>query len=365
MLRGLPALVLLLLLAGCRAEPEPTSQIQATPSPAVPELPAASEPPAASSKRVRPEAIDIHIHLVGGHVEALIERLDRHGIGAAAVLASPHLDPDHLPPPGEGSFSRWREANERLLAQTEGHRDRLLPFITVEPAELEASELSAWLDRGACGVKLYIGHHSLHPRPLDDPAYAGTFELLERRGVPLLLHVNTVRFEDELDGLLRAHPKLEIVCPHLCGSRTELDRLERILAKHPRLRVDTSHGEGKAGVEGFTNLERERERLAALIEAQPERFLYGSDLVTLVIEDAPDERMRYRWDGQLEANLGLLAAERFEFLRAGAGPAMMARGEYRGLALEGEVLEAVLAGNARSWLKGCLPPAPVSRAEPE
>ena len=364
MLRGVLAIALTILLAGCESKPAPTSQAQATPGAADASLPseqvgsgpAAPEPPAAESTSARPEAIDVHIHLVGGHVEELLEHLDRHRIAAAAVLASPHLDPDHLPPPGEDTFSRWREANERLLAQTEEHRDRLLPFITVEPAQVESSELAGWIDRGACGVKLYIGHHSLHARPLGDPAHAATFELLEQRGVPVLLHVNTVRYEDELDDLLRAYPKLSLVCPHLCGSRTDLDRLERLLRKHPSLRVDTSHGEGKAGVKGFTNIERGRERLEALIHAQPERFLYGSDLVTLVSAGAPDDPLRYRWDGQLEANLGLVASETFEFLREGAGPAMMATGEYRGLALKGEVLEAVLAANARSWLKGCLQP---------
>ncbi|KIG11732.1 hypothetical protein DB30_02576 [Enhygromyxa salina] len=353
-----------MLLAGCQRG-EPGSKPGSTPTPeaaASPERVNGDEQPAGASAFTapplpeRPAAIDIHVHLVGGHVDELLATLDRHRISAAAVLASPHLDPDHPPPPGGDKFAGWRAANERLLEQTQAHRDRLLPFVTVEPAQVEAAELEGWLDRGACGVKLYIGHHSLHPRPLDDPGYAATFALLEQRAVPVLLHVNTVRFEDELDALLRAYPKLEVVCPHLCGSRTDLDRLERILAKHPSLRVDTSHGEGRPGVDGFTNLERERERLRALIGAEPQRFLYGSDLVTLISSGSQAEFSLGRWRGQVEANLGLLAAERFEFLRDGAGPAMLTTGEYRGLALEGEVLEGVLAGNARIWLGGCLGP---------
>jgi hypothetical protein len=37
----------------------------------------------------------------------------------------------------------WRTANDRLLAQTKTHRERLLPFVTVEPAELELDELDS------------------------------------------------------------------------------------------------------------------------------------------------------------------------------------------------------------------------------
>ncbi|PRQ08542.1 amidohydrolase family protein [Enhygromyxa salina] len=360
-LRRVAPVVLTLLLASCQREaprPEPTRAARETPAPRSGndgENPAAE--PAARPKPERPEPIDVHVHLVGGHVDELLATLDRHQISAAVVLASPHLDPDFPPPPGPDKFAGWRAANERLLEQTRAHRDRLLPFVSVDPAQVEAEELEGWFDRGACGVKLYIGHHSLHPRPLDDPAYAPSFALLEQRAVPVLLHVNTVRYEDEFDALLRAYPNLELVCPHLCGSRTDLDRLERLLAKHPRLRVDTSHGEGRPGVDGFTNLERERERLRALITAQPQRFLYGSDLVTLVSAGTQKDASLSRWRRQIDANLGLLAAERFEFLRDGAGPAMLTTAEYRGLALAPELLESVLAGNARSWLGACLEPA--------
>jgi predicted TIM-barrel fold metal-dependent hydrolase len=296
------------------------------------------------------ERVDVHTHLVGDAVDELLAALDRHAITQAVVIASPHLDPDH-PAPRDDQFGGWRAANDRLLASTAAHRDRLLPFVTVEPSELDPRELEGWLAQGACGVKLYAGHRSLHARPLDAPEHAATFELLERRGVPLLLHVNTFRYEAELDALLRRYPKLEVVCAHLCGSRTDLDRLERILAKHPTLRVDTSHGPGQPGIDGFTNLERERERIRALIEAEPERFLFGSDLVTMTLGDLPS--VRAAWDRQIAANLGLLERERFEFLRIDASTNRPAPAEYRGLALDHATLEQVLAGNARRWLRGC------------
>jgi predicted TIM-barrel fold metal-dependent hydrolase len=298
------------------------------------------------------ERVDVHVHLVGDAVDELLATLDRHDITQAVVIASPHLDPKH-PPPKDDRFAGWRAANDRLLTSTSAHRDRLLPFVTVEPAELEPDELARWLEQGACGVKLYVGHRSLHMRPLDAPEHAASFELLERRGVPVLLHVNSFRYEAELDALLRRYPKLEVVCAHLCGSRTDLDRLERILRAHPSLRVDTSHGPGQPGIDGFTNLERERERIRTLIEAEPERFLFGSDLVTMVVDDP--QATRLAWDRQIAANLGLLERERFEFLRIDGPTGQAAPAEYRGLELEHATLEPVLAGNARRWLQSCTP----------
>src|SRR5690606_21443904 len=167
-------------------------------------------------------------------------------------------------------------------------------------------------------------------------------------------------YEHELDALLARYPKLELVCPHLCGSRTDLDRLARIMRKHPSLLVDTSHGPGQPGIDGFANLERERERLRAMIAAEPHRFLFGSDLVTVTIAGKQDAT-QVEWDRQIRANVGLLERERFEFWRAAGRSGAAVQGEYQGLGLEDPALTQVLAGNAQRWLQRCLPPSvPIS-----
>lgn len=323
-------------------------------APATERTPAPAPAPTPEPAPAPVERIDMHVHLVADATDELLAAMDRHGIAQAVVLSSPHLDPAHPPPPGADMFVDWRAANDRLLAQTREHRDRLIPFVTIEPAAFDPAAFEAWQAAGACGVKIYAGHQSLHERPLDDPAHATAWRTLERLGVPVLLHVNTVRFEAELDGLLRQYPKLSLVCAHLCGSRTDLDRFERIMQAHPSLLFDTSHGPGQPGVDGFANLERERERLRGLIERAPQRFLFGSDLVTLPIAD-DRSATRFEWDQQLVANLGLLEAERFEFLRS-QPQGGVAMGSYEGLALDAELGEAVLTGNARRWLSACSEP---------
>lgn len=357
------ALALAFPLAGCRGSPSPGSGSDPGPGPGpVPGpgpsasrsstagefAPAEGEPGAAARPR-----IDVHVHLVSDAVEPLLAALERAGIERAVVMASPHLDPSHAPGPGADRFAGWREANEHLLALSADHGERLLPFVTAAPAEVRPGELQGWLDAGACGVKLYMGHRGFHARPLADEAHAELLSTLERGRVPTLLHVNTFRFEAELDELLEAYPDLNLVCPHFCGSRTDVERLERILAAHPRLLVDTSHGPGKPGIDGFTAIERERVRVRALIHAQPRRFLYGSDLVTSMLEQREDVA-RFEWDRQIQANLGLLERERFEFNREVGEHGVLEWSEYRGLALDEVALGPVLAGNARRWLASCL-----------
>jgi predicted TIM-barrel fold metal-dependent hydrolase len=307
----------------------------------------------AASERLAP--LDAHVHLVEGAVDELLAALDRQGIAAAVVIASPHLDSHSgVVLDDSGMLSGWRAANDELLTDTAAHRDRLIPFITVEPGQVEIAELEAWVERGACGVKLYAGHQRLHARPLDHASHDRLFSWLEAQRVPVLLHVNTVRYRDELANVLREHPELELVCAHLCGSRTDLDRLADLLREFPRLRVDTSHGAGVHGVDGYMAIERERERLRAMILAEPERFVFGSDLVTTRSRMGAAVTAQ-EWDLQLAANLGLIEREVFEFWRRSdtAPTTKLELGRYRGLALDEPARARVLGGNARAWLGSC------------
>ena len=99
----------------------------------------------------------------------------------------------------------------------------------------------------------------------------------------------------------------------------------------------------------FTAIEGDRERLRALIQAQPARFLFGSDLVTTRAPGGPAETA-LEWDRQLAANLGLLEQARFDFWRHGARIGAFRLGSYHGLELGSPVIERVLAGNVRAWL---------------
>ncbi|WP_428264562.1 amidohydrolase family protein [Haliangium sp.] len=294
------------------------------------------------------ETIDVHVHLTAGHTETLLETLDEAGVDRAVVLATPHLDPT-ISEPG---MSGYRRANATVMAAAAAFPERLVAFLAVDLGVTDPAYVAEQLDAGACGVKLYQGHRALHERPLDDPLHHPMFRLLERRRVPVLLHVNTVRFRDELDRLLARFPGLNVVCAHMCGSRTDLDRLASIMADHPTLLFDTSLGSGVHGATGLANLEAHRDQILAMIARAPERFLFGSDLVTSGrAPEAKDE-----WRAHVTANRSFLTESRFRFWRQGAGSIGMTIEDYRGLALDEPLRSRLLATNARRWLGACLSP---------
>ncbi len=329
-------------------EEQPAARAEAPPA-VVPE--AINDPlPAA---RAGSGAIDAHVHLTTGAAGPLVAMLDQLGLSRAVVLASPHLDIAQAP----AGLSEYREANEVVLAAAAAHPGRLIPFITVELGNVDVNYVAGMLDRGACGVKIYQGHRALRKRPLADASHRPVLALLEQRSVPVLLHVNTVRFRDDLVELMAAFPALRVLCAHFCSSRTDLDRLAGIMAEFPTLLFDTSHGGPVHGAAGFANLERESERLLTMMQAAPERFLFGSDLVTsMQVQGAQAD-----WRVQIEANLGFVRDQRFRFWRAEEGSGASTLQDYRGLALSEPLLGKVLGGNAERWLASCIERASQAR----
>lgn len=338
-------------LAACTGKGEPPAgQDRPAEAAPTPRTPPDTTPGAAPAQRAAAasSAIDAHVHLTTGADDELVAMLDEISVQQAVVVASPHLDIAQTP----SSLSEYRAANEVVLAAAAAYPGRLIPFVTVELGNVEPEYVSGVLDRGACGVKIYQGHRALRERPLAHADHRPVLALLEQRGVPVLLHVNTVRFRDDLVELMTAFPALRVVCAHFCGSRTDLDRLAGIMAELPSLLFDTSHGGPLHGAAGFANLEQQRERLIAMMRAAPERFLFGSDLVTA--RHVPG--WREDWRVQIQANLDFLRAERFRFWRPADDGTTVTLQDYRGLALNSDdsLLGRVLLGNAERWLAPCL-----------
>ncbi|AKT43658.1 amidohydrolase family protein [Chondromyces crocatus] len=294
--------------------------------------------------------LDLHVHLPSrAVVPALLERLQQHGIARAVILSSSPLRPSART---QGPFAELGPANDLVLEVAAEHPGRLIPFIALDLAAQRPEDLDALLRRGACGVKLYQGNHELHERPLDDPAHEPLWKAMAARRVPVLLHVNTVRYRAELDAVLRAHPGLNVTCAHFCGARTDLDRLESIMNAHPALLFDTSNGSASFAADGYAHFERERDRIRSLIARAPHRFLFGSDLVPT--QSGPE--WSTEWDFHLRANLGVLREERFEFWRKEPPSKALVPGQYRGLTLPPDVLRPILEENAKRWLGTCLAP---------
>ncbi|WP_437741297.1 amidohydrolase family protein [Sorangium sp. So ce1504] len=296
----------------------------------------------------RQEVIDIHVHLTeASAVAPLLAHMAKHHVDRAVILASPDLTSGR----GGAGLSGYRAGNELVLDAAAAHRGKLIPFVTLDLGDADIPYLAELRRRGACGVKLYQGHNLFHERPLDDPAHQAMWQALADQALPVLLHANTVRYRSELEAVLRAFPDLQLVCAHLCGSRTDLARMESLMEAFPRLLVDTSHGSAGPATEGFASLERERAQLLRLFSRWPERFLFGTDLVTSGLDPMSMEL----WDLQVESNMGLLKEDKFRFFRQTADhQSARTIGTYQGLHLPPELLGPALGQNAARWLGACL-----------
>jgi len=302
------------------------------------------EPPPAA-KPASPEILDVHIHLHDeGAATPLVAALDRNGIARAVILGSVRLGVPKGP-------ERFVAGNEAVLAAAQKNPGRLIPFVALEPSVSGPDKLAEYRRRGACGVKLYVGHQDFHDKPIDDPSFAPLYQALDAQRIPTLIHVNTARYEAEFERFLGAYPNIPLVCAHFCGARTDVSRLARLFSSHPGLLVDTSGGSPSVAAEGFAGLERQRDRVLAMIRAAPERFLFGSDL-SVERELGPSDADE--WNLHLRANLGLLREETFSFYRREGGLPGLSVGTYRGLMLGPELLSPILGGNTRRWLGACL-----------
>lgn len=291
-----------------------------------------------------PPVVDAHVHLTSaGAVTELLRSMDQLGVARSVIVATPDVTAGR----GGRGMEGYAHGNEVVLSAARAHPERLVPFVTLDVSHDGPQELKALMDRGACGIKLYDGHRGFHDRSLDSPEHRALLAFVEDEQVPLLLHVNTVRYLDELRAVLWRFPKLPVVCAHYCGCRTDAARLRRLMDEFPALRFDTSSGSGPSGIDGFMALEANRKRIASWIAREPSRFVFGSDLVTA-------DQSSDRWREHVGANLDFLRSVRMDhWRRSGPGENVFVVGPYEGLALSSQVQQRVLGGNAQTWLARC------------
>lgn len=324
-------------LSGCRSKAPAPSE---APPAAKAETPVEAPPP-----KTRP-TLDMHVHLTDADAIApLLETMDRHHIQRAVVLGTQSSLGGRGRDPGMVGHT---EGNAIALAAAKAHPGRLIPFAAVDLESDTPQTFDDWRARGGCGFKIAQGDRRLRVRPLDDPRYAPLWAQLARLGAPVLVHVNTTRFRPEFERVLTAHPGLNAVCAHWCSSRTALDRFEALAAAHPRLRFDTSSGGPGPSAAGTANLSAERERARALVARWPDRFMFGSDLVTHAIGD-----WRTEWSQQIEMDRRFLTDDTVETW-VPLEPAGATIERIPALGLEPPLARRLLADNARDWLKGCL-----------
>lgn len=184
-----------------------------------------------------------------GHVDELLAALEEAG-HAGAVVASNHN-------PGG-----YREANDRILAESEAAGGRLIPFLRVDPSDAGAvAEVERSLQAGHRGIKL-------HPRAeafdLEHSTLIPIARLAAAAGAPLLFHAGrgipslgdgAVQLVDRVDDL-------NVILAHCAIS--DLAYLGPIASEHPGIFFDTS----------WWNV---TDVIALMSWVPPQRIVYASD----------------------------------------------------------------------------------------
>lgn len=240
------------------------------------------------------KVIDIHEHVqTERDAKLLLAAMDRLNIERTCLMGTTTytftLDNQY-------GFEGHHQNNDDIIALKQKYPGRFCAFITLDPLEGDLlPKVQEYVRKGADGVKLYAGHGAahgkgpFHPMPLDDERLAPLFAWAEQTQLPILLHVNFIKYYDETVRLLERHPYLRLVIPHFGLHKNRQDRLDRlswVLKRYPNVYTDISFGWHAFHEEGFRALARWRSRSKKWIEAHADKVLFASDMV---IEKTKDE----------------------------------------------------------------------------
>lgn len=156
--------------------------------------------------------------------------------------------------------------------------------------------------------------------------------------------------------MIERFPDLTWIGAHMGGDPEHPDHLERLLDEFPQLHFDTSATKWQV-----REVSRHRDALRALVCRHPDRFLFGSDLVTGHAHAREHYVSRYWCQRTLweSAWTGPSPIHDPDFV---PGEGEESRPTLRGLDLPSDVLEKVYSGNARRILGPTA--VPVTRPSP-
>ena len=187
--------------------------------------------------------------------------------------------------------------------------------------ELTAS-ISRLLSAGCDGIKLLEGKPNIRKMyrvpDFDGEVWADFWQEAERRGVPVVMHVNDPEefwngdphaspdeiafrkkngwlYDDtfpnnetqyaQMDRVLERHPRLKLLFPHFYFMSRRLERLGSLLERYPGVMIDVT-----PGVELFLQLSDRIEEARSFFDRFQDRICYGTDIGSrqvILEENAP------------------------------------------------------------------------------
>jgi predicted TIM-barrel fold metal-dependent hydrolase len=320
--------------------------------------------------------VDAHIHFNGDHEDCveLLERLDLKLFNVCVAHSG-------------GDWRGWREA---CLALTAQYPQRYawcttfdVPDFSPDYAERVIAELEQDLNRGAIACKVWknVGMEIRKPSGeflmVDDPLFDPIFQCLARSGVPAMMHIGEPlacwqpldenrphygyyrnhpewhmytkpeypshgEIMDARDRMLARHPDLRVVGAHLGSLEYDVAEIARRLDRYPNFAVDTSARMKDLAVQ-------DPETVGQFFAAYSDRVLFGTDIVTREplsdLSDAGREAKLAQTEARFRQEFAYYETEQtFE----------VANQEVHGLGLPAAVLDKLYHHNAAAWYPGLL-----------
>jgi predicted TIM-barrel fold metal-dependent hydrolase len=277
--------------------------------------PALGDPEGERRPALLPPVVDAHVHLFPDRLFAAIWRwFEAYGWPIRYKLTTPEvltflfsrgvsrvvaLHYAHRP-------GMARELNA-YVAAVAAAEPRVVGLATVFPGEEGARRiLEEAFAAGLAGVKLHAHVQCVGP---DAPELQEIYATCAAHGKPLVFHAGkepssphykcdtrAICSAERVERVLADHPRLQLVIPHLGAD--EFDAYERLLLRHDNLWLDTT----MTGADYFPGPFPRR-----LLETRPERVLYGTDFPNLP----------YAWDRELRTLTALRLGDDAEELLLG------------------------------------------------
>ena len=286
--------------------------------------------------------INMHEHIQSSaEAPKLLAAMDATGIAQTILLGS-----SQATIMSKGGFVGYDENNAQILTIQSTYPGCFSAFVTLNPRDPDKlRKLEECLGAGAKGVKLYTGHSKFYDLPLTDPGMEPVYAYLEQHRIPLLWHVNLGTYGGEFAAVLKRHPQLTVILPHLGMSSIKLGRLEKLLDRYPTLYTDLSFGYDPFLIAALKRISRDPSKYRAFIRRYPSRILFGTDMVV-----TRNKRKTVQW---LTEVIGcyrhMLEAERYQ--------CELVEEELNGLALDPETLRQIYEVNPQHILHARSEPA--------
>lgn len=236
--------------------------------------------------------VDVHEHIRSlEDAPKMLQAMDAVGIGKTCLMGSSLFTLTLNPSVG---FTHYDENDDQLLQICKQYPGRFEAWPTIDPRDPEKLEkFKGYVARGAQGLKLYLGHgftvkktnkYMFHTIAMDDPQMMPVYKYCTDNFIPIVLHVQPDRklgpgFLEEFVAVLMEFPAMKVVCPHFMLSSKSPKRLQELLDTFPNLYSDVSFGHDDFFLPALKRISEKPEGYTAILEKNPTRFMFSTDLV--------------------------------------------------------------------------------------